>query len=141
VGRRATEAEVNAYAPFQALPKVVKLALCQKLQAMQIGANHPICFEGEHGDRAFFLLSGAVRVTRNGKPLQRLRPGAMFGMASVIDEGRRSATCIAEGPAHLLSLSKRDFDNLFMAGKPISLPMGGFGAPPLGCPLKSPHSL
>jgi CRP-like cAMP-binding protein len=140
-GRRATEAEVNAFPAFQALPKVVKLALCQKLQAMQIGANHLICSEGEHGDRAFFLLSGVVRVTRNGKSLQRLRPGAMFGMVSVIDEGRRSATCIAEGPAHLLSLSKRDFDNLFMAGNRFAFQMVDLVSRQLVTQLRSTNQL
>jgi CRP-like cAMP-binding protein len=140
-GRRATEAEVNAFAPFQSLPKVVKLALCQKLQSVEIGPNQPICSEGDQGEHAFFLLSGAVRVTRNRKTLQQLGPGAMFGMVSVIDEGRRSATCVAEGPARLLSLSKRDFDNLFLAGNRFAFQMVDLVSRQLVAQLRSTNQL
>jgi CRP-like cAMP-binding protein len=40
----------------------------------------------------------------------------MFGLVSLIDQGRRSASCITEGPVRLLRLSKLDFDALFNSG-------------------------
>src|SRR6266851_3894466 len=128
----------EAYRP--AAFKVMR-QLCQKLQSAEIGPNQPICSEGERGEHAYFLLSGAVRVTRNGKTLQQLGPGAMFGMVSVIDEGRRSATCIAEGPAHLLSLSKRDFDNLFLAGNRFAFQMVDLVSRQLVAQLRSANQL
>ena len=57
-----------------------------------------------------------MRVQRNGQVLASLKPGAMFGLISVIDEGRRSADCVSDGPVRLLQLSKADFDSLFSAG-------------------------
>jgi CRP-like cAMP-binding protein len=65
----------------------------------------------------------------------------MFGMVSVIDEGRRSATCIAEGPTQLLSLSKRDFDNLFLAGNRFAFQMVDLVSRQLVAQLRSTNQL
>ena len=122
-GRRSNETEINEFGAFRALPQVVKLALCQKLQSLEVAPDGPICLEGEQGEHAYFLISGEVQVSRNGQRLHRLGSGAMFGMVSVIDEGRRSATCTALGAVRLLQLSKPDFDHLFMAGNRFAFQM------------------
>ncbi len=62
--RHATDAEIDQFAPFQALPRVVKLALSQKLQQIEIAASKPIFSEGDQGEEAYFLLSGQVSVKR-----------------------------------------------------------------------------
>ena len=123
VGRRPTEAEIDEFGPFQTLPQVVKLALCQKLQSLDVQPGEAICLGGELGEHAYFLVSGQVEVTRNGQSLHCLGPGAMFGMVSLIDEGRRSATCRALSAVRLLLLSKPDFDHLFMAGNRFAFQM------------------
>jgi len=122
-GRRPSEAEIDEFGPFITLPQVVKLALCQKLQSVDVAPGEAICLEGEQGEHAYFLISGEVQVTRNRQMLHRMRPGAMFGMVSVIDEGRRSATCAALSAVRLLRLSKPDFDHLFMAGNRFAFQM------------------
>ncbi len=121
--RHATDAEIDQFAPFQALPRVVKLALSQKLQQIEIAAAQPIFSEGDQGEEAYFLLSGQVSVKRSGRTLHQLGPGAMFGLVSVIDEGRRSASAVAEGPARLLRLLKSDFDALFVSGNRFAFQM------------------
>jgi CRP/FNR family transcriptional regulator, cyclic AMP receptor protein len=113
---RATLAEIEEFPPFQKLPEVVKLALAQKLRPVHIDASRPLFEDGQEGDSAYFLLSGAVNVTRHGRTLAGLKPGAMFGLVSLIDQGRRSASCITEGPVRLLRLSKLDFEALFNSG-------------------------
>jgi CRP-like cAMP-binding protein len=113
---RATLSEIEEFPPFQKLPEVVKLALAQKLRLVHTESSRFLFEDGEEGDSAYFLLSGAVNVTRHGRILAKMNPGAMFGLVAVIDQGRRSASCITEGPARLLRLSKLDFDALFNSG-------------------------
>src|SRR5262249_41734606 len=57
-GRRSSEAEIDEFGPFQPLPQVVKLALCQKLQLLEVAPGEAICLEGEQGEHAYFLISG-----------------------------------------------------------------------------------
>ena len=115
-GRRPTEDELNAFGPFQGLPQVVKLALTQKLEVFDVDAVTPLFAEGEAPDGAWFLVRGEVSVGRNGKTLANLDPGTMFGIVSCIDAGRRSASCITAGPARLMRLGDKEFDQLFASG-------------------------
>jgi len=114
--RHPTGAEIEEFAPFRSLPHLVKLALSQKLWPVHTDFDEPVFSEGDEGDSAYFLVSGDVSVVRNGQALATLQPGAMFGLISVIDQGRRSASCVTNGPARLLRLSKADFDSLFSSG-------------------------
>ncbi|MBX7098895.1 MAG: cyclic nucleotide-binding domain-containing protein [Myxococcaceae bacterium] len=106
---------LDTFPAFKPLPAVVKLALAQKLQLIEVDGVTPLFAEGEPGDGAYFLLSGEVSVGRNGKTLANLVPGTMIGLVAAIDAGTRSASCITTGPATLLKLSARDFDALFAA--------------------------
>jgi CRP/FNR family transcriptional regulator, cyclic AMP receptor protein len=112
-----TEPEhLDALPQFRDLPRVVKLALTQKLGRIEAADGAIICTEGEQGDAAYFILSGAVRVLRSGQPLARLVPGEVFGMVALMDGGPRSATCVADGPTRLLRLAQADFETLFSSG-------------------------
>ncbi|MBX5482422.1 MAG: cyclic nucleotide-binding domain-containing protein [Myxococcaceae bacterium] len=114
--RRADEALIDAFPPFRPLPQVVKLALAQKLTAIELDAVQPIVGEGEPADAAYFIVRGEVTVGRNGRTLATLGPGSMFGAVSLIDHGRRSASVVSAGPATLLRLRGEDFDALFASG-------------------------
>jgi CRP-like cAMP-binding protein len=98
---------------FRVLPRVVKLALAQKLGRLDTSDATTICCEGEEGDAAYFISSGAVQVQRSGQPLAQLQPGEVFGMVALMDGGPRSATCVTEGPTRLLRLARPDFEALF----------------------------
>ena len=113
---RANAEWVEAFPAFRALPEVVKLALAQKLEVVEVEGGTPLFSEGDVADAAWFLLEGEVTVGRNGRTLSTLKAGAMFGLIACIDEGRRSASCLTTGPARLLRLSDRDFDALFAKG-------------------------
>ncbi len=115
-GRRANAQWVEAFPAFRELPEVVKLALAQKLELVEVEGVTPLFGEGDLADAAWFLLEGEVTVGRNGRTLSTLRPGAMFGLIACIDDGRRSASCLTTGPARLLRLLDRDFDALFAKG-------------------------
>jgi CRP-like cAMP-binding protein len=101
---------------FRVLPRVVKLALAQKLGRIDAADATTLCAEGEEGDAAYFIFSGVVRVMRGAQRLAQLQSGEVFGMVALIDGGPRSATCVTDGPTRLLRLGRADFDNLFSSG-------------------------
>jgi CRP/FNR family cyclic AMP-dependent transcriptional regulator len=115
-GKRASDADVDAFRPLAKLPRVVKLALAQKVTVIQLDGVQPLFAEGDVGDAAYFVTAGEVTVGRNGKTLATMGPGSMIGLVSVIDKGRRSASCLSQGTARLLRLSRADFEALFSAG-------------------------
>ncbi len=114
---------IDRFPAFKGLPAVVKLALGQKLRIIELHEMTPIFAEGEPGDGAYFILEGEVSVGRNGKTLANLPAGTMFGVVACIDSGRRSASCVTTGPALLLKMSDRDFDQLFASGNRFAFQM------------------
>lgn len=58
--------------------------------------GEPILEEGSYDNRIFFLVSGKVRIEKNGKELTVLeRGGDVFGEMGVIDGSARSASAYA----------------------------------------------
>ena len=139
--RHATAAEVDEFEPFRGLPQVVKLALSQKLRPVHTDFGEPIFSEGDEGDSAYFLVDGEVSVQRNGQVLATLQSGAMFGLISVIDQGRRAAGCVTMGPARLLRLSKPDFDSLFSSGNRFAFQIVDLASRQLVAHLRSANEL
>jgi CRP-like cAMP-binding protein len=115
-GRRPEVSELDAFPAFKTLPAVVKLALAQKLDVYQFNELTPLFAEGEPNDGAYFLVEGEVSVGRNGKTLANLPAGTMFGVVACIDNGVRSASCVATGPSRLFRMHERQFDTLFASG-------------------------
>jgi CRP-like cAMP-binding protein len=120
-GKRASDADLDAFRPLAKLPRVVKLALAQKLTVIELEGVQALFAEGDSGDAAYLVTAGEVMVGRNGKTLATMGPGSMLGLVSVIDKGRRSASCLSQGPARLLRLSRPDFEALFGAGNAFAL--------------------
>jgi CRP/FNR family transcriptional regulator, cyclic AMP receptor protein len=139
--RRPTQDELDAFEPFKKLPAVVKLALAQKLELFDVDNVTPIFAEGEPADGAWFLVSGEVGVGRNGKTLANLESGTMFGLVSVIDQGKRSASCITLGPARLMRLKDSEFDQLFAAGNRFAFQMVDLVARQLVAHVRSANRL
>lgn len=83
--------------------------------------------EGDPARSCIFVVDGAIGVYKNwGNPKQQrvalLGPGSMLGQVSLIDGGRRSATCKAEeSRTYLYTLGREEFDQLYSAGRPFAL--------------------
>jgi len=60
------------------------------------------------GHECFVLVDGTVRVTRNGRKVADLGPGACFGELSLLDKGPRTATVTATTPVTVLVLGPRE---------------------------------
>lgn len=115
-GPRPDTQMVDRFPAFRGLPAIVKLALGQKLEVIELTEMTPIFAEGERADAAYFIVKGDVSVGRNGKTLANLPEGTIFGVVGCIDAGVRSASCVTTGPATLFKMTDRDFDQLFAAG-------------------------
>lgn len=58
------------------------------------------------------VAEGRAKATIRGKGSAVLGPGSFFGEMSLLDQGPRSATVIAETDMHLLVLGSREFSSL-----------------------------
>ena len=63
---------------------------------------------GEPGDCAYIVTRGRVRLG-NGLPIEVVRPGEIFGEASLIDEGPRMASAFASGSTEVRMIDRSLF--------------------------------
>jgi CRP-like cAMP-binding protein len=72
-------------------------------------AGETLIREGEAGEDMFVILSGKVRLNKNGTDITTLGKGAHFGEMSLVDRGTRSASAVADETSRLLLIHRRDF--------------------------------
>ena len=68
--------------------------------------------QGSAGGLAYVIAAGHAEVTRNGRRLATLGPGAVVGELSLIDGEPRSATVRARTDLEVLEIDRRDLDKL-----------------------------
>ncbi len=83
------------------------------MQNVAFKAGDTIIREGDEGDTAYFIVSGAVDVIvgrgDKAQTVGRLETGEVFGEMSLIDPGPRSATITAACDTECLAASYQDF--------------------------------
>ncbi len=72
--------------------------------------GHVIARQGDIGTGFFVVVTGAVRIVRDGADIAHLGPGEFFGELSVLDGLPRTAQVIAVGPTTCLALATWDFE-------------------------------
>lgn len=77
-------------------------------------AGRSIVRQGDPGSGLFVVLSGAVRVVRDGATLAELGPGQWFGELAVLDRGPRTAAVITEVPTRCLAVAAWDAERLML---------------------------
>jgi CRP/FNR family cyclic AMP-dependent transcriptional regulator len=82
---------------------------------VEFPAGHVINRQGEIGTGFFVIVSGGVRVVRDGAEVARLGPGDFFGELSVLDGRPRIAQVIADEPTTCLAIATWDFEAVLMA--------------------------
>ncbi len=69
--------------------------------------------EGLPGDAFYILVEGQAKVVhKNGRVMNRLRPGDSFGEISLLDGGARTASVVGETPLVLLELKRSAFHRM-----------------------------
>lgn len=86
--------------------------LCDEVE---MPAGRELITEGTFGNEFFLILSGDVRISRNGATLRILGPGDFLGEIALVDHGRRSATATCATDCRLLVLGHREFHSLLDA--------------------------
>jgi CRP-like cAMP-binding protein len=74
-----------------------------------VKAGHNLADQGRQGREAFVIVSGTCTVSRNGKKVATLGPGAVVGELSLLDHGPRTATVTADTDMDVLVLDQRHF--------------------------------
>jgi len=90
-------------------------------QVMQVAAGETIFKERTPGEELFVILSGRVRLHKEGLLLASLGKGAHFGEMVLVDRAMRSATAEAEEDTRLLSLRRRDFYEILRKESPLAV--------------------
>lgn len=72
-------------------------------------AGTRIVTEGQKGVRMYAVLEGRVNVQMNGRVVERLGPGGVFGEAALVDGATRLANAMAESDCELLPITRPAF--------------------------------
>jgi len=71
-----------------------------------------ITHEGRQEGHFFIVLSGSVRISRDGRAINLLGPGDFLGEIALLDGGPRTATATTEEPTTLLAIRNDAFHQL-----------------------------
>jgi CRP-like cAMP-binding protein len=88
---------------------------------VEFPTGHVIARQGEIGTGFFVIVSGAVRVIRDGEILATLGPGDFFGELSVLDGRPRIAQVVTSEPTECLALATWDFEAVLLDQPKVSL--------------------
>lgn len=72
-------------------------------------AGTTIFEQGDEGEILYIVREGAVSLSVDGRPLETVERGGMFGEMALIDREPRSATAVAETDCELVTIGKRRF--------------------------------
>jgi CRP-like cAMP-binding protein len=75
-------------------------------------AKKVIMKEGDKGMFMYVVLEGVVAVSIDGKILEKIGPGGVFGEMALVNEAPRAATATTETECTLLAINRTDFMNL-----------------------------
>jgi len=99
-----------AHHPFPGASHSAIEAVLARGTYRQLGNGTVMCEENQPSTELFFLVRGTIRVERldtDGKPrtISTIDCPCILGHMGLIDGSKRSATCVAEGPVEVVSMS------------------------------------
>jgi CRP/FNR family transcriptional regulator, cyclic AMP receptor protein len=72
-------------------------------------AGQTIFEAGQTGDKLYVVVEGEVELSHNGRTLEVVGPGSIFGEMALIDSKARSATATAKTESKLASVDQKRF--------------------------------
>ncbi|MBM3356845.1 MAG: cyclic nucleotide-binding domain-containing protein [Betaproteobacteria bacterium] len=86
--------------------------LCRALPE-RCSVYHPvrkvIMKEGEAGVFMYVVVEGRAAITIQGRTVERVGPGGVFGEMALVDQSQRAASAVAETDCSLLAINRNDF--------------------------------
>lgn len=107
---------------FAAYPNRMQRMIVAVGQYERFEAKRIVVRQGHPGSSYYFMLSGAavVMVMDNpnsyARPIKHLEKGMDFGEIALTLNIRRQGTIITKEPCELMSIGRRDYQRIFMAG-------------------------
>lgn len=107
---------------FAAYPNRMQKMIVAAGQYERFEAKRIVVRQGHPGSSYYFMLSGAavVMVMDNpnsyARPIKHLEKGMDFGEIALTLNIRRQGTIITKEPCELMSIGRRDYQRIFMAG-------------------------
>jgi CRP-like cAMP-binding protein len=80
--------------------------------AIEYGAGDQIFKMGDLGQEMYVVVEGQVDIIFDGKIIETINPGGLFGELSLIDASPRSADAAARGGCKIVSIDQRRFQFL-----------------------------
>jgi CRP-like cAMP-binding protein len=123
--RRPHPEVLGLFKAFAELDEAELEALAGVLVIKQLSTGDTLFVEGQVADGCYLIADGRVRVTvqRQDGPeqLAMLGRGDLVGQMSLLDGGKRSATCTAVEDAVAFHMSRDEFDLVFRSGSSFAL--------------------
>lgn len=109
LARQAPAAGSEASGESRIFDKDMMQALAKGLghdATVRHGRGTTLFREGSAGALAYVVLDGRVAVTIQGRLVQKVGPGGIFGEMALIDQATRAATAVAETDCALVALNR-----------------------------------
>ena len=78
-------------------------------ESEEFAAGSTIFTQGDPADRMYVVSSGSVTLSIDGRVLETVGPGGLFGEMAVIEREPRSGTAVADTDTTLIGIDKRRF--------------------------------
>jgi CRP/FNR family transcriptional regulator, cyclic AMP receptor protein len=76
---------------------------------VSFAAGDAIFQEGDKGDKMYVIRSGEVAIEKNGRTIETLAPGGIFGEMALIDGSPRSAAARAKTECEVAPVTEKTF--------------------------------
>jgi CRP-like cAMP-binding protein len=93
--------------------------IAQLADEVDVPDGYTLMRQGEIGQEFFVIVEGRVRIERDGATINTIGPGDFLGEIALLEESRRSATAVTEGPTKLLVITHRGFNSLLDSSSSI----------------------
>jgi CRP/FNR family cyclic AMP-dependent transcriptional regulator len=88
------------------------LEIARIAEEMDAPAGKALTHEGRHEGYFFIIVSGTVRIEREGQTINTIRDGDFLGEIALLDGGPRTATATTESPCQLIVMTHQRFEQL-----------------------------
>jgi CRP/FNR family transcriptional regulator, cyclic AMP receptor protein len=85
-------------------------ALAHAGPRLHVPTGWPLSVEGDRGVTAYLVMSGTLRVHRDGQDIARIGPGELAGERALLEGTARNASLTAITPVEVVALDEASFD-------------------------------
>jgi CRP-like cAMP-binding protein len=88
---------------------------------LRFAAGQPVIHAGEAGALMYLPRQGHVTIVSNGRTLERVGVGGVFGEMTLVDRTTRAADAVAETDCTLMTVNRRQFLDLVQSNPAFGL--------------------